>query len=299
MPRETSPLIETSLEPYVPWDKSWLMRVGVLDTFRGFDNTAAFLDEQDNLSDDLIALEEASKAWPNNEPVPVRESGTLYRFLIFASWKFGHDKEFITSGTLLDRPITQDPPIVNLSQRELLVLDNQTSQWASAAALCGDRERLDAEEYKLNSERYKLGLTYEAIDHWERLREQGLVWEPRKDPTIARQASTFRSLAHGETAHFIPRQAEDYCFAVEFGYLTPEEGLRRWPSLRGHESNRPVEMAAAMDQAGSGEIVSSRDHRVVQAIAMWGRLMDREVEFEHPDAVNKSWPEFWPFLESI
>jgi hypothetical protein len=268
-----------------------MMRMGVLDLTHGFDDTIDFLNEQTVLSEDLVALAEASEAWQDDLPVPVGESGTLYRFLSFAAWKQGIDKKFVTEGTLSDRAITLDPSIVNLSQAELLKLDNETSQWASAAVLMGDRERIIDPPHKLQ-------VTYDAVEHWQSRRAAGQMWLPRRDITTARQADTFQKMLTGEPPTFIPLQAEDYCFAVEFGYITPVEGQRRWPSLAGHESNRPAEMGIAQNQASAGEIVQSRDHRVVQAIAMWGRLMDREVEFEHPDAVKKSWPEFWPFIES-
>lgn len=268
-----------------------MMRLGVLDLLDDRKDTIQFLDEQETLSDDLTALAEASDAWRSDTPIPVGESGTLYRMLLFASWKLGVDKEFVTSGTLQNRQVTTEPSIVNLSQTDLLELDNGTSQWASAAALTGDPEQLDDAPHKLK-------VTYDAIDHWQKHRQAGQMWLPRRDMTIARQADTFQKLINGEPPTFVPTQPEDYCFAVELGYMRPAEGQRRWPSLRGHESDRPKELAIAQDQAAAGEVVTSRDHRIVQAIAMWSRLMDREVEFERPDAVNKSWPEFWRFLES-
>lgn len=291
MSTEIASIVEPAVERYIPWDKSWLLRMGVLDLRHGQTDTVNFLDQQEVLNDDLRALRSASEAWHDDEPVPVGESGTLYRFLQFMSWEDGLNKEFVKSGTLAERPITQDPSIIGLSQDELLRLDNRTSQWASAAVLCGDPERLEAVPDKLQ-------VTYDAVEAWERQQTQGIPWLPRRDATIARQADAFTKLFRGEPPTFQPQQAEDYCFAVEFGYLRPAEGERRWPNLRGHESDRITEMAAAMDQAGNGEAVQSRDHRVVQAIAMWGRLMDREVELAHPDAVSKSWPEFWDFLET-
>jgi len=37
-------------------------------------------------------------------------------------------------------------------------------------------------------------------------------------------------------------QPEDYCFARVFGYITKTKGENKWPSLKGHESNRISEM---------------------------------------------------------
>jgi 5-enolpyruvylshikimate-3-phosphate synthase len=43
--------------------------------------------------------------------------------------------------------------------------------------------------------------------------------------------------------------------------------------------------------------INSRDHRVVQAIAMLSLVKNKEANFSFPDCVNKSWPQFWDFLE--
>jgi hypothetical protein len=275
---------------YIPLDKSWLIRMGVLDLTHDRDDTAHFLGNQPTLSEDLTALEQAIEDWPSEEPVHVGESATLYRFLSFVSWKFDLEKEFIPTGTLLGRDITRDPKITGLSQTALLKLDGQTSQWASAAVLTGDPERLE-------NPPYKLGLSYQAVSHWQEQRDQGRAWIPRQDATIARQAETYKGLLQDEEVSFVPTQAEDYCFAVALGYITPAEGAERWPSLRKHESDRLAEMSAVMERAEAGQSIDSRDHRVVQAIAMWGRLMNQQVTIVNPDAVNKSWPKFWDFIE--
>ncbi|MBI2547136.1 MAG: hypothetical protein HYW23_01680 [Candidatus Aenigmarchaeota archaeon] len=89
---------------------------------------------------------------------------------------------------------------------------------------------------------------------------------------------------------FNPQHAEDYCFARAFGIMNAQEGAMRWPSLRGHESDRIDEMEDALRQ----EEVTSKDHRVVQSLAMQKR---GNVKIKYPDSVKKSWPQFWKFLE--
>ncbi len=90
--------------------------------------------------------------------------------------------------------------------------------------------------------------------------------------------------------NFVPEQAEDYCFSRAFGIVTTEFGEKTWPSFKGHESDRIQEMDIALQQ----KEVTSKDHRVVQAIAM---LKGNEVLIKYLDSVNKSWPQFWKFLE--
>ncbi len=275
-------LVERGL---IPLDKSWMIRMGVLDLFNDYGDCADFLQQNhDVLSDDLQALGRASTQWASGRPIDVGESATLYRFLRFASWKLRQDKEFAMQGTLNKRKIYDDPEIVGWPLEKLLTLDNGTSQWASASVLAGNQQRIPKPPYKLQ-------LTYDAVEHWKSARSSGKVWEPRYDETILEQASAYLQWIIEGRMDFVPKQSEDYCFSRAFGIMTAVEGEKRWPSLRGHESDRIDEMEEAIQQT---EIIS-RDHRVVQAIAMSKR---GGVVFRHPYAVKKSWPQFWKFLEA-
>lgn len=266
--------------------------MGILDIINGYHNIYNFLSVQENLGDDLLALKKISEVWNSDELVDVGESGTLYRLLKFASWKLNLNKKFITQGTLSKRKITDDPKIISLSQTEFLKLDNGTSQWASAAALLGDEERIPNPPFKLK-------LTYEAVDHWNKQRAKGLGWIPHYDETISAQAEAYLELMKGKSPNFIPQQAEDFCFAYVFGYISAEVGENRWPSLRGHESDRIIEIQTMFKLAEEGKEITSRDHRVVQALAMWGKINKKEVRIIYPEAVNKSWPQFWAFLKNF
>jgi len=280
---------------YIPLDKSWTIRMGVLDLLSGsqkfYEDCMGFLASNHSaMNDDTMSLERALLAWKYGGIVDVDQSATLYRCLWMASLTLGLPRIFIMRGTLLDRfrkgMITDDPKIAGYTQRELLQLKERTSQWATAKVLLGDEERLEDAPYKLK-------LTYEAVSHWKQRRSEGGVWEPRHDKTILGQAESFLQRLHEGEMDFKPEQAEDYCFARAFGIITPEEGEARWPSLRGHESDRIEEMERAL---GSAEI-DSRDHRVVQAVSMRRKADGYEAKVGHPEAVNKSWPQFWRFLE--
>lgn len=277
----------------IPLDKSWLIRMGVLDLVWGYQaRTLKILEQQQELGDDLHALKQVIVDWDKGGPVSVGESGTLYRFLRFAFWRLGIRRELVCEGTLKNRPICNDPNIVTWSQMQLLTLDQGTSQWASAAVLMDDYERV----VRLPNAPYKLQLTYEALDHWHTTHQKRIDWELRKDPTILRQMEAFEYFWEGDKPVFVPQQAEDFCFAYAFGLINEKEGESRWPQLSGHESNRLVEMPQEMLKARMGQKVESRDHRVVQAIAMWATANKTNVEFAHPGAVTKSWPRFWECL---
>jgi hypothetical protein len=267
---------------FIPFDKSWLIRLGVLDLLHDRTQIDNFLEEhQAELSSDLIALQKALVQWRAHQPIDVGESATLYRFLQFAAWSRGEARQFIKHGTLCQRSITDDPRIVKLPLTDLLALDNGTSQWASAAVLAGNTQPPPA------SLPFKLDSTYQALAHWQ----SGGSWQPRRDITIAAQAQAYLTWRQtGGKITFTPHQAEDYCFARAFGLITSSEGEKRWPSLHGHESDRIAEMEQALRERQ----VISDDHRVIQAIAMRrGKL----IHFTHPAAVAKSWPQFWDFLD--
>lgn len=97
--------------------------------------------------------------------------------------------------------------------------------------------------------------------------------------------------------NFTPEQAEDYCFARAFGLMTEKEGEEKFPSLRGHETNRILEMEKQLTNFNNGKEIDSKDHRVVQSIAMLALLKDQDIKFSFPDCVSKTWPQFWDFME--
>ena len=186
--------------------------------------------------------------------------------------------------------MTDDPNIVNFNLGELLKLDNQTTQWATASVISGNKERISNTPNKLQQ-------TYEAVDHWNKQRQAGLVWELKYDEAIQKQAETFLEFKKGDLKTiFNPMHSEDYCFARVFGYMTKEEGEKAWPSLRGHETDRIEETEKVIRDAEIGKAIDSKDHRVIQAIAMWGVVNNKKLNFTYPEAVNKSWPKFWDFL---
>jgi len=237
------------------------------------------------ISNDLISLKTSIKNWLSGDNlIFVGESGTLYRFFQFAIWKYNLNKHIGVSGTLITRQITKDKNIINLSQEELLKLDNETSQWASAASLLGDNHRV------VNPPN-KLSLTYKVLDEWSD------DWIPIKDNTIHLQALYFYNLMCGIKNEFTPIQSEDFCFAYVFDKITRDEGLSRWPTLQSHESNRTTEIVNNFELVKNHQRVYSKDHRIIQALSMWAKFNKIEVVFEYPQSVSKSWPLFWDFLK--
>lgn len=264
--------------------------MGILDLIHGRSQTIDYLRSQDNLGDDLLTLKKVVEGWGSDKPLDVGESGTLYRFLLFTNWSLNLNKRFTISGTLKDRQVTQNPSIIGLSQKDLLHLDGETSQWASAKALLGDQDRL-------LDPPHLLAMTYEAVEHWNTQYSSNQNWEPKLDRTIYAQAEAFTRLIRTGRVVFKPKHAEDYCFARALGLITKEEGEKRWPALRNHESDRINSMEEELDRAGRGIAIKSKDHRVIQAMAIWGVINKKDVQFEHPKSVDKTWPLFWQFLE--
>lgn len=283
-------MTEQGLKEFIPLEKSWIIRMGVLDLIHGRDQIRLFLNSQQNLGDDLLGLKRAADDWGSDKTLDVGESGTLLRFLRFVSWQLDIKKEFKLNGTLKARSVTNDPNIVKLSQQELLKLDGGTSQWASAKALIGDKDRIPNPPHLLQ-------ITYEAIDHYNHQIIKDKDWIPKVDRTIHRQAKAFIKLLKTGETDFKPLQAEDYCFARALSLITKDEGLKRWPQLQNHESNRIKEMETELNNFEKNKEVKSKDHRVVQAIAMLAKYKNRDIKFNFPSSVSKTWPLFWDFLE--
>ena len=78
------------IDKYIPLDKSWIIRGGILDLVNNYKDIKNFLSRRQNLGDDLMALRDISIFWNNSyKKLNVGESGTLYRFVRFALWKQG------------------------------------------------------------------------------------------------------------------------------------------------------------------------------------------------------------------
>ncbi len=274
------------MEKYIPLDKSWIIRMGMLDIINNKKTIIEFLNKQKNLGDDLLALKRIAENWGTNNPLDVGESGTLYRFVQFVLWKLNKENKIIKRGTLLNREITNNPKIINLSLKELLNLDNRTSQWASASVLLGNKEEIENPPNKLS-------LTYEAINHWK----NNSPWIPKYDKTLERQAKAFLNLLKTGSINFSPEHSEDYCFARAFNLLTAKEGEKLFPSIKSHETNRIAEMEKAIQQAEKNLQIDSKDHRVIQAVVMRQLSLKKSFSILNKNAVNKTWPQFWDFID--
>ncbi len=274
---------------YIPLDKSWIIRMGILDIINGKDDILKFLNKQEILGDDLLALKRVASEWNSEKSLNVGESGTLYRFVRFILWKQGKIKEIIKEGTLKERVLCENSDIINWPIVKLLSLDNGTSQWASAAILMGNNDKIQNPPFKIQT-------TYDAVRHWNEQRGRNQVWIPIFDSTIKKQAKAFDMFLKTGFLDFKPEQPEDYCFARAFGLMNKEEGQSKWPHMISHETNRFEEMEKALEQANNNEIITSKDHRVVQAVIMAQIVKNKDFEVENKEVVNKTWPKFWEFI---
>lgn len=281
-------------EQFIPLDKSQVNRLLALDELEGFSDGAAALQAQpEPLPDDILAFLRSLEQYRDNEPVEVGEGGAVYRSLLYRSLLFEEPRTFVKSGTLRTRPVYEAQDMITMPFRQLLSLDGGTSQYASAR-LIWDKEGVI--EPGLIRTKYKLQLTADAIVHWYQQREAGHLWQPQQDQTIAGQAAAYLHCLHSSEMDFYPVQAEDFCFAFVYNKTTIKNARRHWRQLAGHESNRFESTTEAITEAVDGKLVTSSDHRVVQAVAL--RFGLPRTRFLHPESVTKSWPLFWEFKEA-
>jgi len=281
-------LIEKGL---IPLSKYWSIRLGFLDILNNARFFIPLIEGRKDIGDDLKVLIRISKEWQNKNEHNVGEAGALFRLLQFASWKFNLGKKFIKEKTLKERKICDNPDIVNWSITKLLELDNNTPQWASAAVLTGNKDKIP--------DNFFLNLSKEALNHYNKVKSKGSFCELRYDETFLLQAEAFIDLLKKGYMDFKLKQQDDYCFARAFNLITKKEGKKRWPELKGHESDRLEEMEKQINNLNNEKEIDSKDHRVVQSIAMLALLKDKKPKFSFPDCVNKSWPQFWEFLEYV
>lgn len=278
-------------EKFIPLSKYWSLRLGFLDIVN---ETALFLPQIENredLGDDARKMIIISREWRTKNEHNVGEGGALFRYLQFASWKYNLEKKFIKEGTLKDRKMCDNPEIVNWPLEKLLELDNSTPQWASVSILLGNREEVP--------DNYFLNLSKEALEEYGNAKQEKRFCELRYDETLTLQAEAFIDALGNRRVNYVPEQQDEYCFARVFNLIGSEEGERRWPELRGHESNRLKEMEKMIGKYEREEEIDSKDHRVVQAISMRGVYDKREAKFAFPECVSKSWPRFWDFIKYI
>lgn len=152
---------------YIPLDKSWIIRMGVLDLLNNYNDIFEFLKvRQNELSDDLQALHRALKSWKAGEQnIDVGESATLYRFLKFTSWVLGENKRFILRGTLQKRKtsfVPQQPEDYCFARTFGLITKEQgKSLWPSLQGHESDR----IEEMEWVIETVNAGGMIESQDH--------------------------------------------------------------------------------------------------------------------------------------
>lgn len=68
------------------------------------------------------------------------------------------------------------------------------------------------------------------------------------------------------------------------------KGIER---LKYKESDR----VKSMEEVLKTNVVDSKDHRIIMAAAVLGLVAERKIEFKHPEAVAKSYPDFWNALK--
>ena len=191
--------------------------------------------------------------------------------------------------------MTNNPDIINWPPEKVLELDHKTSQWATMQYLLESKEK----RRKVANPPYKLKVTYEAVEHWESQRAKGQVWVARKDVTFLNQAMAFTNGLKTGGIKFEGEQAEDFCFENALGLISIEEGRQKYPSVEGHEVPRFEEMERVVALADKEGVIDSKDHRVVQAMVMRQIFLKRPYTVKDPDAVNKTWPKFWEFIEFV
>lgn len=166
-----------------------------------------------------------------------------------------------------------------LAKRE--INDYKSSQWASAKILIGDQ---------VNDYRPSCNIARECMKLWN----EGNPNFDIDDPTEKEQFEWYLNGGSLDT-----KNPENMPLAVVFNEIDIEAALTLHPTLINHESHRDVSIINAIKQMTYGNTITSDDHRVVKAIAMYSKKYNIDTKFLHPECVNKSNPRFWSMLKDI
>lgn len=280
---------------YIPLDKSFIIRVVLLDLTRGYreDSVRFFKNNKMPLSDDIITVGGIVRDWPAWKfwkDFDGRDSASATRHLQFYLWQTGSRRKIRKNEGLQKRNLTNNPDIVNWPIKELMKLEYGTSQWASAAALFRDKEKVLEEMRDVEEVPFKLDLTVHTRNYWEGNEASGWGWEPRLDMTIARQMKAYVEFLKYGGAHFKCRQSEDVPFAAILCDYDLEKAKDEYPSLKGHESDRIPEIRKTIKQLEQGLCVDSKDHRIISAAAMRQSLYGKSISVKYPEYISKAWP---------
>jgi len=96
--------------------------------------------------------------------------------------------------------------------------------------------------------------------------------------------------------------AEDIPLAYMMNEIELDEAEKRFPSLRHHETDRIEELEYQKRRLWRKPSVVCTDHRIVMACAMANQLIPQEdglKVIKYENAVNKSFPKFWEYLNEI
>lgn len=170
-----------------------------------------------------------------------------------------------------------------LSRREL---DTTSSQYSSAKILLMDNFLFER-----------------TLHHSDKISDQiaytcRILWNIDKvnldvpDPSESEQFMFYMA-----NTYLNPNNPENIPLQVVFGYMTIAEAVSKFPQIKHHESDRSISIPRALAEMRCNTPISTDDHRVVKAIAMYCGKHGIPVKFEHPECVSKSNPNFWECLE--
>lgn len=269
----------------LPLDKSWIkcltileMRMGLHGKVRDFLNTFP----QDEMSDDVSACRDLLNAWrEGSNMLPVRNFRSLaVALLAFLKTRHRDEREILMGSQLRKRKL----------------LDEYSSQQISAQILAGNPNILDEWELRgMDKLPYHCKLANEAsiLANYS-----NALTVYREDRTILKQFTYFIQKLQGKKVKLKIDSAEDIPLAVAMGEMSIKVAEKKYPQLKHHETNRIKELENMLTDTNC----ASTDHRIVMARAMsdvlkesW-TLYDRPV---NPEAVNKSFPKFWEYLDEI
>jgi hypothetical protein len=302
------------LRKFMPLDKCWTIRLGVLDILNGRQDHISNeisswerLHGPKSITKDIKALHACARNWDEQSMVvQVSDCRTLYCFLKYASWKLKDMRSYMIGDDLLIRAPHADPKIVDWDQTKLMTLEGGSTCWASAKVLLGCTHRVFLPPRLLE-------MTYNAVCTWKASTKRGTgEYGLFGDMILFRQAAAFWDIIHKgkslKVEDLLPDTQsrssrpdplpQDYFMLRTFGVINMVEGRKQFPELS-YRRDRISDMEKQLGNLQMGKPIDTKDHRIIQAITMKSMYDGKAADIIHVDAVEKSWPAFWEFLQHV
>lgn len=280
----------------IPYDKYWILQMGILDMINDKDSIFIFLENNQNITEELKNFKITYLDWTfNKNIVYVGYSNYIYYVLIYIIYKKNLNIELFTDDNIKKINDNEIKKILDFSQNNLIDLGEKDIYYiyfASALILLGDEERLDSPPLFIKK-------TYKIVDEWNKSYNMDENWDLKYDPIIEHQFNYLKKYNSNNHISFIPKYSEDF-----FYYSILRDNLKikknSYNCFNKIKQNLLLlkEIKDTLYQYKTDKTILSKNDRIIQAIVIKSILEKKNIKVKYPNCVQKSWNNFWNYFSN-